>query len=267
MPPAAFEGAGSVCQELFKPLQERVRDLQALTILRNAVHSSTGLSATTSALNQQTLSCEKMCTHIQSRLTSSAESNAIADFAECSQSILDYAIFLSAAAGLGGSTAAAAPAPDLERGPATAAPQPAPAAAPAPREEKRHRITIERVTQEEFMAVGQHLRGRLALAAVNSAIDQIEEILREKHAILAQNPNKLHHDKLAKFKAWAEQADALEDIKGPYLTDEELGGSVFKADATGRSIQTVLRSVQPPRMRVETRSVDKKRVTCYLFPL
>ncbi|XP_046854084.1 spindle and kinetochore-associated protein 1-like isoform X4 [Xenia sp. Carnegie-2017] len=97
------------------------------------------------------------------------------------------------------------------------------------------------LTMEEFENAPRYLKGRMKYAQVNSAIDQMNEVLMTKYKILATKRAGMGEDIMKKYREFKEQEN--EETKGCYFfVDKDLKQFTnFKMDKTGMAILNILR--------------------------
>ncbi len=155
--------------------------------------------------------------------------------------------------------------------PSTARPAAAPGAGP------QGPPAMEEVTEDEFAAVPKYMRGRMGREKVSSAIEFINRVVAEKYALLRQNPARLSVEARQRF--FDLKSSECDDVANKYfITDADIkaalgypsakgggggssssgggpasnaaaassaamlgAGALFKLDATGRSILSILR--------------------------
>ncbi|CAB3988345.1 Spindle and kinetochore-associated 1 [Paramuricea clavata] len=100
---------------------------------------------------------------------------------------------------------------------------------------------IDYLTTEQFDSVPKYLKGRLTYAQVNSAVDQIHQVLAAKYKILSTKRLGMGEHIMKKYREFKEQEMA--ETKGCYFfVDKDLKEfSSFKLDKVGQSILNILR--------------------------
>jgi len=100
---------------------------------------------------------------------------------------------------------------------------------------------LTRLRLEEFEAVPQYMRGRLAYEKLQLAVDEIEVVLREKYALLSIPIGKMTEKMMKRYKAFKDQEN--NETKGRFFfSDSDLRQCKhLRVDATGKAILTVLR--------------------------
>ena len=106
---------------------------------------------------------------------------------------------------------------------------------------------ISQLFESELLALPSYLKGRLTCTKINSFIDDLNRILKEKYTVLLKsNPSKLAGDLRQRFFEW--RGDENEETRGRFfVTEADLkaknGLDGFKFDQVGRNILKILRQV------------------------
>eukprot|EP00002_Diphylleia_rotans_P002404 TRINITY_DN11521_c0_g1_i2.p1 TRINITY_DN11521_c0_g1~~TRINITY_DN11521_c0_g1_i2.p1 ORF type:complete len:225 (+),score=40.86 TRINITY_DN11521_c0_g1_i2:239-913(+) len=113
----------------------------------------------------------------------------------------------------------------------------------AKRPKQSNPISIKPIDKAEFDGLSGYMKGRLTLDKVNSAVDDICNVLNEKYKLLSVPPHKLDSESLKKYRDYKDQ-ETNDTKSAHFFTDGDLKKTVhIKMDPAGRSILTILRSL------------------------